>query len=83
MAKTSWQREDEKRKARLEEMRDKIASGELTVRQMTPEERERWNSQSAATEALLPAEERTRRNAALKKRARVQDLRRRRNDNAT
>ena len=47
MPKTKRERENEKRVGRLEKMREQIASGELTVRQMTLEERELWDEQRA------------------------------------
>src|SRR5436190_13808695 len=40
-AKTSRQREAERREKKLGEMREQIQAGTLTVRQMTPAERER------------------------------------------
>jgi len=76
MAKTRRQRQDEKRAERLQKMREQIASGELTVRQMTLGERKRWDEHSAASvRQMLPAE-RARRGTEIKKRARVEEFRR-------
>jgi hypothetical protein len=42
---------------------------------MTPEERSRWDERSAASARNLAPEELARRSAALKKRARIQEMR--------
>lgn len=63
------QRAYEKRELRLEKMRNQIASGDLTVRQMTNDERARWNDRSAAAERDATPEERARRESALRARA--------------
>ena len=76
MAKSSREREDDKRDKRLEDMREQIAAGELTVRQMTPEERARWDKHTAASTRHMGPEERARRSAAEQKRARFQTIRR-------
>jgi hypothetical protein len=39
--KTHWEREAERRREKLEHMREQIEAGTLTVRQMTPAERKR------------------------------------------
>ena len=75
MAKTRWQRQAEKREERLEKMRQQIASGDLTVRQMTRSERKRWDEHSAASARDMAPRERARRSAQTKKRARVQEFR--------
>ena len=75
MAKTHRERQDDQRDERLKNMREQIASGDLTVRQMTPEERSRWDEQSAASAREMTSDERARRSAALKKRERVQEMR--------
>jgi hypothetical protein len=49
-------------------MRGQVSSGELVVRQMTDAERAHWDDQSAASDRQATPEERTRRDAALKKR---------------
>jgi hypothetical protein len=68
MAKTSQEREDDAREGKLQHIRDQVSSGELVVRQMTDSERAYWNEQSAASERRATPEERTRRDAARKKR---------------
>ena len=75
MAKTRRERQDEKRGERLEKMREQIASGDLTVRQMTPKERKRWDAHSAASARDMTSDQRARRAAAEKKRARLQTVR--------
>ena len=76
MAKTERERQEAKRDERLESMREQIASGDLTVRQMTPEERARWEERSATSASAMGSTERARRKAALEKRARIQKMRR-------
>ena len=80
MAKTTRERDDDARRERLEHMREQIASGALTVRQMTPEERRRWNEHSAESERQATPEERSRRGAARKRRARIEEMRERGGD---
>ena len=75
MAKTHRERQNEKRAERLENMRKQIASGELTVRQMSLEERKRWDEHSAASVRYIAPAERARRIAEIKKRARVREWR--------
>jgi hypothetical protein len=75
MGKTHRERQDKKRDERLENMSKQIESGDLTVRQMTPEERSRWDEHSAASARDLTPDERARRSAALKKRERIQEMR--------
>lgn len=40
--KTSWERAAEKREAKLEVVREQVASGSLVIRQMTDEERRQY-----------------------------------------
>ena len=68
MAKTTREREEDAREGRLEHMRDQVSSGELVVRQMTDSERAHWDDQSAAADRQATPEERTRRDAARKRR---------------
>jgi hypothetical protein len=75
MGKTARERDEEARRERLEHMREQIESGDLTVRQMTPEERTRWDEHSAASERQSTPEERSRRDAARRKRARIEEMR--------
>jgi hypothetical protein len=68
MAKTRSEREDDERQERLEHMREQVSSGDLVVRQMTASERRLWEERSAAFDDHATPEERTRRDAARKKR---------------
>jgi hypothetical protein len=68
MAKTRHEREEDAREGRLEHIRDQVSSGELVVRQMTDSERAHWDDHSAASDRQATPEERTRRDAARKKR---------------
>jgi hypothetical protein len=68
MARTTRERDEDAREGRLEHMRGQVSSGELVVRQMTDAERAHWDDQSAASDRQATPEERTRRDAALKKR---------------
>jgi hypothetical protein len=70
MAKTTHERQEDAREERLAHIRDQISSGELVVRQMTASERRRWDERSAASDLQATPEERTRRDAARKKRDR-------------
>ena len=70
MARTRNEREDDDRQERLEEMREQVSSGDLVVRQMTAAERKHWEERSAAFDDHATPEERTRRDAARKKRDR-------------
>jgi hypothetical protein len=70
MAKTRQEREDDAREGQLEHIRDQVSSGELVVRQMTDSERADWDDHSAASDRQATPEERTRRDAARKKRDR-------------
>jgi hypothetical protein len=68
MAKTAREREEDAREGRLEHIRDQVSSGELVVRQMTDSERAHWDDHSAASDRQATPGERTRRDAARKKR---------------
>ena len=70
MAKTTHERQEDAREERLAHIRDQISSGELVVRQMTASERIRWDERSAASDLQATPDERTRRDAARKKRDR-------------
>lgn len=67
MAKTRNEREEDEREGRLEHIRNQVSSGELVVRKMTESERARWDDHSAAVDRQATPEERTRRDAARKK----------------
>ena len=68
MAKTRTERQDDERQERLEHMREQISSGDLVVRRMTASERRHWKERSAAFDDHATPEERTRRDAARRKR---------------
>ena len=70
MAETRPEREDEAREGLLEHIRDQVSSGELVIRQMTDSERAHWDDHSATSDRHASPEERTRRDAARKKRDR-------------
>ena len=67
MAKTARERDEDARERRLEHMREQVSSGELIVRPMTDSERKQWDKQSAASDRQATPDERTRRDAARKK----------------
>jgi len=70
MAQTRHEREDDAREGLLENIREQVSSGELVVRQMTDSERAHWDAHSAIADRHATPEERTRRDAARKKRDR-------------
>ena len=70
MAKKRHERDEDAREERLEHIRDQISLGDLVVRQMTASERRHWDERSAAFDRHATPEERTRRDAARKKRNR-------------
>lgn len=61
MAKTSRERDYEAREAKLEHVRQQVASGELVIRTMTHAERARWAEQDARVDANLDPADRLRR----------------------
>jgi len=61
-------REEDAREGQLEHIRDQVSSGGLVVRQMTDSERAHWDDHSATSDRQATPEERTRRDAARKKR---------------
>jgi hypothetical protein len=62
------EREAEAREAKLERIREQVASGALVIRQMTRTERARWDKQRASLEANFTQAERTRRDSLLRNR---------------
>ena len=68
MAKTSRERDYEVRQAKLEHVREQVASGQLVIRKMTVAERARWDKQHGALEASSTPVERARRAAAVENR---------------
>ena len=68
MAKTSRERDHEARQAKLEHVREQVASGQLVIREMTDAERVRWAKRGASSEARSTPAERARRAAAVENR---------------
>jgi hypothetical protein len=64
MAPSHYERQEAAREERLVHMREQVASGELTVRQMTRAERKRWDERAAEADRRATPEERARREAA-------------------
>jgi hypothetical protein len=62
------ERAAEERQAKLEYMREQVASGALVIRQMTHAERARWDEQRAILEATFTRAERARRDSLLRNR---------------
>jgi len=67
---SAQKREADARRAKLELVREQVASGELVIRQMTRAEQAKWAEQHAALEARSTPAERARREAALRDRRR-------------
>ena len=70
MAKTSKEREQEAREAKLEHLREQVASGDVVIRTMTDAERAKWAKRRSAIDASSTPAERARRAAALENRRR-------------
>jgi hypothetical protein len=70
MAKTSRERDQEAREAKLEQVREQVSSGDLVIRTMTDAERAKWAKRRAALDATSTPAERARREAALENRRR-------------
>lgn len=70
MAKTTREREQEARQAKLDRVQEQIDSGELVVRKMTKAERAKWEKQKKLQDASSTPSERARRAAALENRRR-------------
>ena len=68
MAKTSRERDHEAREAKLEHVREQVASGQLVVRKMTDAERAKWAKRRGLLEASSTPAERARRAAAVENR---------------
>ena len=68
MAKTSRERDHETREAKLEHVREQVASGQLVVRKMTDAERAKWAKRRGVLEASSTPAERARRAAAVENR---------------
>ena len=68
MAKTSRERDQEARQAKLEHVREQVASGQLVIRTMTAAEKAKWAKRDGAVEASSTPVERARRTAAVENR---------------
>lgn len=73
MAMSRAEREHEARQAKLEHMREQVASGQLVIRQMAEAERTRWAEQDALSYARATPMERARRTRAIEDRRRRQE----------
>jgi hypothetical protein len=73
MPKTSRERDEDARQQRLQHMREQVDSGDLTIRQMTPSERERWAEHSAEADRRATPEQRARRETARARKRATQD----------
>jgi len=70
VAKTRGERDHEARQAKLEHVREQVASGQLLIRKMTNAERAKWAKRSSAFEANSTPAERARRATAIRDRRR-------------
>jgi hypothetical protein len=68
VAKTSRERDRDAREAKLEHVREQVASGQLVIREMTDAERVRWAKRRAISEARSTPAERARRAVAVENR---------------
>ncbi|MDH4103066.1 MAG: hypothetical protein OEW52_10550 [Thermoleophilia bacterium] len=68
MAKTSRERDQEARQAKLEHVREQVASGQLVIREMTDAERVTWDKRHASSEARSTPAELARRAVAVENR---------------
>jgi hypothetical protein len=65
---TTRERDRDRHDAKLELVREQVASGQLVIRQMTPTEQARWADHSKKVEASSTPEQRSRRAAGLENR---------------
>jgi hypothetical protein len=70
VAKTSREREQEARQAKLDHVQAQVASGELVIRTMTVAERAKWAKRRSMLDAASTPAERARRATALENRRR-------------
>ncbi len=68
VAKTTRERDQEARQAKLDHVQEQIESGELVVRTMTAAEKAKWEKQRSRVDATSSPAERARRAAALETR---------------
>jgi hypothetical protein len=67
---TRTEREQEARQAKLDHVRDQVASGRLVIREMSEAEQTLWANQHAKSDARATPVERARRASALENRRR-------------
>jgi hypothetical protein len=70
VARTRQEREREARQAKLDYVREQVATGTLVIREMSEDERTKWATQQAKSEARATPAERARRATALLNRRR-------------
>jgi hypothetical protein len=68
VAKTSRERDHEARQAKLDHVREQVASGQLVIREMTDAERVTWAKRRAISDARSTPAERTRQAVAVENR---------------
>jgi hypothetical protein len=66
--KTTLERDRERHEAKLEQVREQVATGQLVIRQMTRAEKTRWAAESKRFDASSTPDERARRAHALENR---------------
>jgi hypothetical protein len=66
--KTTLERDRESHEAKLEFVREQVASGQLVIRQMTRKEQARWAARTRRIEASSTPEQRARRAAGIENR---------------
>jgi hypothetical protein len=66
--KTTLERDRERHEAKLEVVREQVASGQVVIRQMTRAEQARWAAHTKRVDARSTPEQRTRRVAGLENR---------------
>jgi hypothetical protein len=66
--KTTLERDRERHDAKLEHVREQLASGQLVIRKMTRTEKTRWAAHTMKLEAGSTPEQRTRRASGLENR---------------
>jgi len=70
VARTRREREHDARQAKLDSVREQVASGTLVIREMSTAERTRWTRQQAVSDARATPSEQARRATALENRRR-------------
>jgi hypothetical protein len=70
VAKTTRERDEEARQAKLDHVQEQVESGELVIRTMTAAEKAKWAEDLKKRDAKMTPAERARRAAALENRRR-------------